>query len=152
MSSKRTQGYRKWYQRLSLVTIAVLIAGIIIGWLLKQDLLYGLVLGIFLIIGLRLGALWSGWYKQRGESQNNQLLAGAAAAIVIGIIGGLIAAVLSDSIEALLSAITDLVTGFLQLALDSGSSVSWGIVIAIGVAAGAAYHILLDRGDKSSKD
>ena len=142
MSNKAND--KKWYERVGLVTAIGVVIGIVFG-LGRNDLLFGIVTGVFLGAGVPIGALGARFYSSRSGGEGNMLIV----ALVLAVVVGAVVAVLSAAISGILDTVKELVTAVLEIALNSGSDVAWGIAIGIGTAVGAGLRAVFGKKDKS---
>ncbi|MCY3779310.1 MAG: hypothetical protein OXG78_03290 [Chloroflexi bacterium] len=140
MSNKRDD--KAWYERIGLLTGIGVLIGIVFG-LGRNDLLFGIVMGFFLGAGVPLGAIGSRWYRARSDGEGNLLVM----AVVFAIVAGIIVAIFTTAISGILDSVNEFVKGILTIALDSGSSIVWGIAIGIGTAVGAGLRAVLGKKD-----
>jgi len=135
---------KKWYERVGVVTGIGVLIGIVFG-LGRNDLVFGIVMGFFLGAGVPIGALGARWYSGRGDGEGNMLMM----ALVLAIVVGVIVAILTAAISGILESVQELVTAVLEIALNSGSDIVWGIAIGIGTAVGAGLRTVLGKKDQS---
>ena len=109
----------------------------------RNDLLFGIVMGFFLGAGVPWALLDRCWYRARSAGEGNPL----AIALVFAIAAGIIVALLTTAISGILDSVNEFVKGILNIALDSGSSIVWGIAIGIGTAVGAGLRAVLGKKD-----
>ncbi len=140
MSNKKND--KAWYERIGLLTGIGVLIGIVFG-LGRNDLLFGIVMGFFLGAGVPVGAIGSRWYRSRSAREGNPLVM----AVVFAIVAGIIVAILTTVISGILDSVNEFVKGILTIALDSGSSIVWGIAIGIGTAVGAGLRAVLGKKD-----
>lgn len=133
MSSKVNN--KKWYERVGVVTGIGVLIGIVFG-LGRNDLIFGIVMGFFLGLGVPLGAVGARLFSSRNADQGNVL----AMSLVLAIVAGVVVAILSSAIGGILESVQELLTNILEIALNSGSDVIWGIAIGIGTAVGAVLR------------
>ena len=132
---------RKWYERVGVVTIMGVIVGVVIG-LARNDLIFGVVMGFFLGLGVPLGALGARFFGSRIGETNMWI-----GALIYALVVGIAVSILSAAISGILDSVKELVTAVLEIALNSGSDIAWGIAIGIGTAVGAVL-----RGMSANKD
>ena len=140
MSSKANA--KAWYERIGLLTGIGVLIGIVFG-LGRNDLLFGIVMGFFLGAGVPIGAIGSRWYRARSDGEGNPL----AMAVVFAIVAGIIVAILTTAISGILDSVNEFVKSIMTIALDSVSSIVWGIAIGIGTAVGAGLRAVLGKKD-----
>ena len=116
--SSRANG-KKWYERTGLVTGVGVLIGIVIG-LGRDDLIFGIVMGFFLGIGVVVGAIGSRLYQSRIDGDSNTLTMAVVLAIVIGIA----TAIVTTAIGGILDSVNEFVKGVLSIALDQASSLA----------------------------
>ena len=138
MSNK--QNGTAWYERIGFLTAIGVAVGIVFG-LGRNDLLFGIVMGFFLGAGVPLGAVGSRWYRARSDGEGNPIVM----ALLFAVAAGIIIALLTAAISGLLDSVNEIVKGILNIALDSGSSIVWGIAIGIGTAVGAGLRAVLGK-------
>ena len=126
---------KKWYERVGVVTGIGVLIGIVFG-LGRNDLIFGVVMGFFLGLGVPLGAVGARLFSSRSADQGNVL----AMSLVLAIVAGVVVAILSSAIGGILESVQELLTNILEIALNSGSDVVWGIAIGIGTAVGAVLR------------
>ncbi len=131
---------KKWYERVGVVTGLGVLIGIVFG-LGRNDLLFGIVTGFFLGLGVPLGALGARLYSSRSADQGNVLVM----ALVLAIVAGVVVTILSSAIGGILESVQELVANILETALNSGSDVVWGIAIGIGTAVGAGLRAIFGK-------
>lgn len=126
---------RKWYERVGVVTGIGVLIGIVFG-LGRNDLIFGIVMGFFLGLGVPIGAVGARLFSSRNPDQGNVL----AMSLVLAIVAGVVVTILSSAIGGILESVQELLTNILEIALNSGSDVVWGIAIGIGTAVGAVLR------------